>query len=156
MTPTGNEAMEPMLEQHPFLRGLSKEQLSALAQCAALSSYDMDDYVMRAGQPANHCHLIHKGQVAVTVHEPRRGHVVVQTVGEGGVLGWSWLVPPYRWCFDGHALQATETIALDGEKLRAAFDADCCLGYEMLKRFTQVFGERLHAARFQLLDVYKN
>ena len=70
------------------------------------------------------------------------------------VLGWSWLIPPYRWRFDARAIDLTRAIALDGKCLRGKCDQDPRLGYELLKRVAAIMAERLHATRLQMLDVY--
>ena len=70
------------------------------------------------------------------------------------MLGWSWLIPPYRWRFSARTQQATQALAFDGKFLRAKCEEDHDLGYELLKRFSRVFSERLQATRVQLLDVY--
>jgi CRP-like cAMP-binding protein len=98
--------------------------------------------------------LIRHGKVALEVHAPKRGPITIQTLSEGEVLGWSWLVRPYHWHFDARAVEVTRAIALDGECLRQKSENDCCLGYELLKRFSQLMVERLQAARFQLVNIY--
>jgi CRP/FNR family transcriptional regulator, cyclic AMP receptor protein len=71
----------------------------------------------------------------------------IQTVGEGSMLGWSWLIPPYRWSFDAQAITETTVLAVDGEKLRDACERDLKLGYELMKRFALLMAKRLNAAR---------
>jgi hypothetical protein len=78
----------------------------------------------------------------------------VNTVAEGEVMGWSWLVPPYRWHFDGKAIDFVRAIALDGKCLRTKCEKDHDLGYELLKRFSEMMSHRLDAARMQLIDLY--
>jgi hypothetical protein len=85
---------------------------------------------------------------------PNRGYTTLQTVGEGDVLGWSWLLPPYRWRFGARTLQPTRALTFDGKCLRNKCEEDHDLGYELLKRFTFVVTERLEATRLQLLDLY--
>jgi hypothetical protein len=69
-------------------------------------------------------------------------------------LGWSWLIPPYKWRFDARAIETTRAFALDGKCLRGKCDEDPRLGYELLKRIAATIAERLHATRLQMLDVY--
>jgi hypothetical protein len=38
--------------------------------------------------------------------------------------------------------------------LRQKSESDCCLGYELLKRFSELIVERLQAAQFQLINIY--
>jgi hypothetical protein len=85
---------------------------------------------------------------------PSRGPIILQTLGEGEVLGWSWLVAPYRWRFDGRAVELTRAIALDGECLRGKCEEDHDLGYELMKRVSLVMEKLVQATRLQLADVY--
>jgi len=85
---------------------------------------------------------------------PKRSPITIQTLGEGEVLGWSWLVRRYEWHFDARALKLTRAIALDGECLRRKSESDNCFGYDLLKRFTDLMVERLRATRPQLVNVY--
>jgi hypothetical protein len=78
----------------------------------------------------------------------------VQTLGNGGVLGWSWLIPPYRWLFDARALTASDIIVIDGVKLRAQCDVDPSLGYTLMKRFAVLMAERLNASRLVAIKQY--
>ena len=92
--------------------------------------------------------------MAVEVNVPHGDRITLQTVGEGDVVGWSWLFPPYRWYFDAKALQPTQMLAFDGRCLRTKCDSDHDLGYELIKRAANTLRERLEAARLQLLDMY--
>ena len=76
------------------------------------------------------------------------------TLGEGDILGWSWLMPPYHWQFHARAVEVTRAIALDGKCLRTKCEQNHDLGYELLKRFCHIIERRLEATRLQLLDVY--
>jgi hypothetical protein len=73
---------------------------------------------------------------------------------DGEVLGWSWLVPPYRYFGDARAVTPVSATALDGTCLRGKCDADPELGYELLKRVTTVMYRRLECARVRMLDLY--
>jgi CRP/FNR family cyclic AMP-dependent transcriptional regulator len=70
------------------------------------------------------------------------------------VLGWSWLFEPYRWHFDALAQTDVTAVAFDALCLRGKCDSNHDLGYEMVKRFSQVIMDRLQATRLALLDLY--
>jgi len=142
------------LAEHPFLEGLDPDLLEVFVSCATHVHYDSGQMIYQEGDEANQFLLIRDGKVAVELFSLERGSLLIQTVGSGEVLGWSWLFPPYRRRFDVRAVEATEAIALDGVCLREKAEADHRLGYELLKRFSKVVVERLQAMRLQLLDIY--
>ena len=98
--------------------------------------------------------LIEHGSIALDMRVPGRGDQIVETLGPGTVLGWSWLHPPYRWHFGAVARLATTAIAFDAASVRRRCDADPAFGYAMLRAFTPVITERLQATRLRLLDLY--
>lgn len=148
------ESLERYLRENRFFQGMKKEYLELLAGCASNVRFEAGEFILSEGKVANACYLIRQGKVALEVQAPKRGPITIQTVGEGEILGWSWLVRPYQWHFNARAIEPTRAIALDGECLRKKSETDCCLGYELLKRFTEVMVERLQAARFQLVNIY--
>jgi len=92
--------------------------------------------------------------VAVETRVPGRGHVTLETLGPGDLLGWSWLVPPYRSAFGARALETVHAIAIDGACLRGKCESDPALGYDLLKVVATVFARRLEETRMRLLDLY--
>ncbi len=148
------ETLERILAEHPFARDLDKRYLELLVGCAANVRFEAGEFLFREGNEANLFYLVRKGVVAVEVYAGAAGQINVTTIGEGEVLGWSWLFPPYRWKFDARAMESTRAIALDGKCLRTKCEADHDLGYELLKRFAYMVEQRLDATRLQLLDVY--
>jgi len=148
------ETLERILIEHPFFAGMKEEHMDLLVGCASNVRFDAGQFILREGQEANNFYLLRQGKVALDVYAPERGGITIQTLGAGDILGWSWLVPPYHWRFDARAVDLTRAIALDGKCLRQKCENDCCLGYELLKRFTQVMVEHLTATRLQLLNVY--
>lgn len=149
------ETLEPILAQHPFLKQLEPRRLKILVGCASNVRFNAGQILFHEGEEANQFYMIRQGKVAIEILAPELGPITVQTVGEGDVLGWSWLIPPYRWRFDARAVELTRAIALDGKCLRQKSEEDHDLGYELLKRFSGIIVERLEATRLQLLDVYK-
>ena len=122
--------------------------------CASNVRFDAGKYILREGEEANEFYLIRHGRVAIEINPPHRRPIIVDTVAEGEILGWSWLLPPYAWRFHARAETAILAIVLDGKCLRAKCEQNHDLGYELLKRFSQIMNRRLDATRIQLLDVY--
>ncbi|MBM4246759.1 MAG: cyclic nucleotide-binding domain-containing protein [Deltaproteobacteria bacterium] len=148
------ETLERILSGHPFFEGLAEPYLKLIVGCASNVRFAAGEFLFRTGEEANEFFLVRSGRIALEVAAPGRPAVAVQTLGEGEILGWSWLVPPYHWMFDARAVEPTRAIALDGRCLRGKCESDHDLGYELLKRFAHIMEQRLRAARLQLLDVY--
>jgi len=146
--------LKNILAEHPFLAGLTPEQLATVSGCASNIRFEPGQYLFKEGEDASEFYILRHGQVAIEAFTPTRGALTIQTVGEGEIIGWSWLVPPYRWRFDARALELTRAIALDGKCLRGKCEKDHDLGYELLKRFADIIGQRQDATRLQLLDLY--
>ena len=144
----------PVLARHPFFADLDAQALNLIAGCATNLRFNPGDYVLREGDPAEHFYIIRSGRISVEVSAPGRGPHTLQTLGEGEVLGWSWLIAPHRWHFDGRATERVRAIGLDAECLRRKCEEEHQLGYRLLSRLTGVMAKRLKAARLQLMDVY--
>lgn len=151
---TTAHSVEAILAQHPFFQGLAPAYLALIAGCASNVRFPAGTYIFREGDVANEFYLIRHGTVALEIYVPGRGPFIIDTLHEGDVLGWSWLVPPYVKQFDARAVELTRATVFDGTCIRQKCEEDPRLGYELLKRFSQVIGRRLQATRLRLLDIY--
>lgn len=148
------KTIDQLLPEHAFFAGLDADTIAMLAGCAGNVHLRQDQLLFHEGDPADHFYLLRHGRVAIEIHQPAGGAVVLDTVDDGDVVGWSWAVPPYRWAFDARAVQETSTVAFDAVCLRAKCEDDPRLGYEFMRRVTQVMNRRLQSARIRLLDLY--
>ncbi len=146
--------IEDLIAASPVLSGLSPGQLELIAGCGTNERFAAGEPLFREGEPAEHLYLIRSGTVALETEAPGRGALVIETLHDGDLVGWSWLFEPYRWQFDARATVPTATVTFDGVCLRGKCDADHELGYELMGRFATLLVDRLQATRLQLLDVY--
>lgn len=150
------QTLAPVLAAHPFFEGLAPTHLATIAGCAKNVRFLSGEVLFREGDDADRLYIVRQGRVAVETHPPQADPIVIATVAEGDVLGWSWLLPPYRWRFQARAVELTRAIELDATCLRNKCEADHDLGYEVLKRFADLIAQRLDAARLQLVDLYSD
>jgi len=147
-------SLRSKLAAHDFFIGLTDAQLDALTAVADEFEVTRGETIFEEGGFADSAYAILDGSVALELNVSHRAQHIVQTLHRGEMLGWSWLFPPYRWSFSALALDTTQLIRFDAEKLRALHEEDCALGYEMMKRFARVMTNRLAATRLQLVDFY--
>ncbi len=148
------ETIEDLLGSHRFFAGLDHDALQLIAGCAVNTHFPQGSYIFRQGEAADRFYVIRHGRVALEIHSPGRGPLVIDTMDEGEVLGWSWLIQPYRYYCDARAVTPVSATALDGACLRGKCEADTALGYQLLKRVTSVMHRRLESTRMRLLDLY--
>jgi CRP/FNR family transcriptional regulator, cyclic AMP receptor protein len=148
------ENLERYLKEHPFFSDIGDSYIQFITGCASIVRYSAGDFLFREGQEANQFYLIREGLVALEIYSAQSGAITVQTLREGEILGWSWIVSPYQWRFDARAVEPVGAVALDGKCLRQKCETDHHLGYELLKRFAPIIEQRLTATKIQLLDLY--
>lgn len=150
------KTLEPLLAEHPFFKNLEKNYLELIVGCASNVRFEPGQFIFREGEEANQFYIVRQGKVAIEISPPGGDPIILQTVSDGEILGWSWMIPPYHWQFDAQAVELTRAITLDGKCLRNKCQEDHSFGYELLTRLLPIIGRGLEATRIQLLDVYGN
>lgn len=154
MTVAGKSTIRGLLHSHPFFAGMSEPMLDKLAGCATTRTFKTGHRVLREGACADHFVTLLSGCIAVEITTPDSGRKTLQTLHAGDILGWSWLVPPYRWTFSATAREDTDVVLFDAPCLRRVLEHDHELSYHLMPRFVAVMSERLRNARHQMLDLY--
>ncbi len=145
------EITPAVLAVHPFLHGMSREQLAPLAEAATDVRFPARHRLFEDGGHAARFWLIQSGYVALDMHVPGEGRVRVETIGMGELVGWSWLFPPYTWAFGAVTVSPVEAFEFDGRAVRVCCEADPELGYELTRRLARVIAQRLQATRVRLI-----
>lgn len=142
---------------HPFLIGLDEEHIETLSACVAgRSNWRAGESVLLRGDPAEVCHLIADGTIAIEIRGPGAAPRTIQTLHGGDVLGWSWLLEPHLWTFDARAVKEASAFTLDATLLRGAIDGNPEFGIQLVRRVAKAIVNRLKATRLQVLDVYNH
>lgn len=155
--PPGTDAsarIHDLIASHCFTRALPREYVERIVEHATVRAYPDGAVLFDEGASADEFHLVVDGRVAVEMYSPGRGTQIVDTVDPCETVGWSWLVPPYRWFFTARAMTDTTVVTVDAVALRALADHDPAFGYALLQQVAGVMLERMHAARVQLVDLY--
>jgi CRP/FNR family transcriptional regulator, cyclic AMP receptor protein len=147
------EPMATRVALHPFLAGMNRSQLTLLTDCAMVVHFNPGQLIFREGELANRFYLIETGKVILESSGRLGDPVIIDNVGAGDLLGWSWMFPPYVWHFTARAVERTEAIFFYGTILREYCEHDHSLGYELFKRMSAVMIKRLQAAREKMLEI---
>ena len=140
------------LAAHAFFSSLSEDYIKLLSEFVVERQVAKGEVLFQQGKVADKFYLVRKGQISVQVPALVGPPLELQILGENQMLGWSWLIPPYRWNFMARAVEDTELLEFDGQAILARCENDPKFGYELFKRFTALMSERLNAARQKMMD----
>jgi len=146
------QSIEGYLSNHDFFSGMDSSYLKFLSDSATEQQIKAGDVLFQYGKNADKFYLLRKGQVAIQVPALMGPALDIQTLVDDQILGWSWLIPPYRWNFLARALEDSELLEFDGSAVLARCQEDPKFGYELFKRFATLMSERLNAARQKMMD----
>ena len=119
-----------------------------------VSQFKPGQVILRDGEIANRFYLMESGKVILESGRGFGDPVVIETIGAGDLLGWSWMFPPYTWNFTARAIEPTTAIFFYGTILREYCERDPSLGYELFKRMAPVMLRRLQSARKKMLAIH--
>lgn len=148
------KTLADLLRAHPLFADADSEAIAELAGCALNVHFRPGEVVFREGDEADAVYLLRSGRVAVQLHRPGGGPIVVDTVEHDEVVGWSWLVPPFRWGTDAVAVVGTSAMRLDAGCVRGKCAENPAVGYAFLQAIAQTLAHRLASANHRLLDLY--
>jgi CRP/FNR family transcriptional regulator, cyclic AMP receptor protein len=145
---------EEVLAEHPVFKDFDAETLALLAGCARNEHFAAGTTIYAEGGGADRVYILRHGDVAIEISTAERASLIVETLHEGDVLGWSWMVPPFRHQSDARALTEVRAVSLDAVCLRGKCDANPVLGYRLFQHLLPHMALRVRALRMQLLDLY--
>ncbi len=145
--------LEELIRSHPFLAEIDPSFLSHFEACASLRRFSSHQQIFQEGAEADHFYLILSGKVVLEAVS-EEGRIPIQTLGAGEALGWSWLFPPYQWCFTAATAAPTEAISFAAEILREKAEENVEFSNELLKLITKTLMQRLQVTRRALIQLH--
>lgn len=98
------------------------------------------------GTVADAAFLVANGRVKLTlplVMGEKRVDVMVGERQEGHMVGWSGLIPPYRYTVEAVAITNVDFLTLTRPSLLAAFSENPDLGFAVYANLARIVGQRL-------------
>ncbi|MEU1198635.1 cyclic nucleotide-binding domain-containing protein [Streptomyces sp. NPDC005813] len=133
---------------------MTKEHRDQLMSLAREVSFDTGERIFEEGAIADRFWIIHTGTVALDLRVPGRPGVVIETLGPGRLLGWSWLVPPHHWHLGAEATSPVRAHEFDAATVRGLCERNAQLDHELCTYVSGVLARRLRSARIRILDLY--
>ncbi|MGX1561084.1 Crp/Fnr family transcriptional regulator [Streptomyces sp. NPDC055506] len=133
---------------------LPAAQRERLMRVAREVSFDAGERLFEEGRRADRFWIVRTGTVVLDLHVPGRRAAVVESVGQGELVGWSWHFPPHVWHLGAEAMSPVRAFEFDAEAVRAMCAQDAEFGRVIAVWLGRVIADRLQASRVRLLDLY--
>src|SRR4051812_46510052 len=117
------QIVQAIKESHPLLQSLQPAHVETLLHGAVPVEFDAEQIILKQGDYADKFYLIHHGKIVLECHT-RDGDLLVETLGNNEVLGWSWLFAPFTSHFQARALETTTALQLNAPRLLIASEED--------------------------------
>jgi CRP/FNR family transcriptional regulator, cyclic AMP receptor protein len=141
-----------ILRSIEFFSDMHTSHLKKLAAITSEVEFSAGQIIYQEGDADQPVYLVQKGEVVIEMKAPDNTYATVLMVGRGQLFGWSALFPGQRKRARARATKATHAITLDGGRLNQLFQADHKLEHVMMQKMIKLVGDRVYAARQQLLD----
>jgi CRP-like cAMP-binding protein len=132
--------------QPDLLMGLSTDEAERILSLGSRSIIRSGHDLFQLGDAAENIYLVERGRIKLTLPMHVRGRaedVFVEERNPGQTVGWSALIPPYRFTLKATAPLETEVIALARDALHDYFAAHPAVGYAVSLNLAAVIGQRL-------------
>lgn len=129
-----------------LLQGLPEEEAGRVLALGKRIVLSTGAELFHLGDSAESIYLVRRGRLRLTLPMQVRGRdedVMVEERSGGQTVGWSALIPPYRFTLTATAPLETEVIALSREALNQYFAAHPETGYTVSFNVSCIIGQRL-------------
>lgn len=132
---------------HELVNGLSSAEAEQVLGLGTRTIVPTGTSLFQLGDPADRLFLVERGRIKLTLPMRVRGQeedVFVEERGPGQVVGWSALIPPYRFTLSATAaVHSAEVITLPREELLRYFGSNPVAGHKIALNLAVVVGHRL-------------
>lgn len=131
---------------HELLKGLSSAEADQVLALGTRVTVPSGGSLFRLGDPADRLFLTERGRIRLTLPMMVRGReedILIEEKAPGETVGWSALVPPYRFTLSATAPLETEVIALPRDALCTFFESSPEVGFKICLSLAILVGQRL-------------
>ena len=138
----------------PWFLELGPESLQRLAKIAEVRSFEKGETIFSEGEQHPFLYIILEGRVSLESYVPGHGTMPILTAESLDVIGWSSLTPVVRQkTSTARVLEHTNLLAFHAERLISVCEADCDLGFIIMRRLANIVASRMLNHRLHLLGI---
>jgi CRP/FNR family cyclic AMP-dependent transcriptional regulator len=140
--------IEDTLKRSDVFLGLNDSDLEIIARLPSsrLASFQIGQFLFKAGEEAKNIYVIEEGQINVIAEVSsstgKTNIITIDIVSKGSLLGWSALVRPHLYVLSAVCQKPCELVIINGNELLSLFEQNCIIGYRVLQGLSHVIGVR--------------
>ncbi len=125
---------------------LTDDELAAIETFCTEKTFSKGQLLFKEGAKAEHLHVVAEGLVDLRFEMPAREtseEHTLSSMGENRLIGWSSLIPPYKYKLSAYcAYKTCRIIEVDSDRLLNYLSDHPEIGYRVLSSMLKVVGER--------------
>lgn len=136
-----------LLTTSVLFQGCDDEQRASLVAISEAREYANGQIILAHGDEAREVMIIAAGFIRLEMPLSILGEaraIPFEEKMRGDVVGWSALVPPYRFTLSARAHGAAAVLSLGRTELHELFDRDAVLARRVMSNLASIIGQRLH------------
>ncbi len=129
-----------------LLKGLSADEAGRVLALGKPLLLTSGAELFHLGDAADSIFLVRRGRLRLTLPmqvRNREEDIMVEERSSGQTVGWSALIPPYRFTLTATASLETELVALPREALTGYFAENPTTGFTVSQNLSSIIGQRL-------------
>jgi len=135
---------------HELFNGLTPAEVDRVLALGTRMAVPSGTSLFRLGDPADRLYLTESGRIRLTLPMQVRGRekdILVEEKSPGQTVGWSALIPPYRFTLSANAPLDSVVVALPRVELQGHFATWPAVGYKVGFNLAIVVGHRLQTVQ---------
>ena len=134
------------LRQVETFQSLSDDELSAISKLTIEKQHVFGDRLFKDGDSATHLWVVKEGTIDLRFDLPGREtseESTLSSIGAKKIVGWSSLVPPYKYKLSAYCASAQcKVLLIERKILREFLNSHPKTGYQVMAAMLRVVGRR--------------
>ena len=129
-----------------------RSQLERIVQISHVEMHSPGTPIFTQGSPVSHLYVVQEGAVKLSTDVrlwPKETilRTAVTNIEAGSTFGWSAVMELPNATLSAWTIPNTTLVAIDGQELKSLLEADCTIGYRVMKGLLSLVSSRLSATR---------
>ncbi len=138
----------------PWFLELNPTSIQRLTTVSDVRSFETGEVIFSEGEQHPFLYIVLEGKVRLESFIPGHGTLPIFTAESLDVIGWSSMTPVVRQkTSTARALEPTIMLAFEADTLMEQCEADCELGFVIMRRLANIVASRFLTHRLHLLEL---